>query len=369
MGWPTRAARLRLFLLLCVVAVLPLSTISTSGIGATYLFIIVPLAWLLIAVAGCDLAQWLTSRLGAKRATFAGSLMTAVFVLSQVAANAQIVQFFAVTGGKGLWSDAIYALADELERLAPDHPIIALDWGFARNVNFLTRNRVQLQEAYEFLPAPSPKFQDAASVLLREPANVYVAHAAGNETFRGYRDAFERQALRMHKRLQLLAAFPERDGTPHTLVYTAADAPRTFTISPSLATRNATFDDALTLLGGQVGYDPSAREVAVRLHWQSDADRLPDDTVLVHIVDQGTGEIRLVADQQPLYGSYPFSQWQKGEVVDDPRWVSLPADVPPGVYQVRIGVYNTETGARRRIRDPQNDAAGDSLMLGTFEVK
>lgn len=173
----------------------------------------------------------------------------------------------------------------------------------------------------------------------------------------------------MHKQLQLVSAIPERDGTPHTLVYTATDAPRNFTISPTLATRRATFDDALTLLGGQVNYDPAAREVALQLHWQANADRLPDDTVLVHIVDQSTGEARLVADQQPLYGHYPFSQWQRGEVVDDPRWISLPADVPPGIYQVRIGVYNTQTGERRQISDPLNDAAGNSLMLATFEVK
>lgn len=49
------------------------------------------------------------------------------------------------------------------------------------------------------------------------------------------------------------------------------------------------------------------------------------------------------------------------------RNLALPG-LPPGVYQIRIGVYNTHTGARRRIHDPLNDAAGDSLMLDTFEI-
>jgi hypothetical protein len=56
-------------------------------------------------------------------------------------------------------------------------------------------------------------------------------------------------------------------------------------------------------------------------------------------------------------------------VVLDPHWVTLPGDLPAGVYQVRVGVYDRATGQRRAIQDPQNDAAGDSLMLQTFEVR
>jgi len=56
-------------------------------------------------------------------------------------------------------------------------------------------------------------------------------------------------------------------------------------------------------------------------------------------------------------------------VVEDPRWVTLPTGLPPGIYQVRVGVYDTPTGQRRPINDPLGDAAGDSLMLDTFEVR
>ncbi|MGQ9902849.1 MAG: hypothetical protein ACUVRU_00650 [Anaerolineae bacterium] len=86
------------------------------------------------------------------------------------------------------------------------------------------------------------------------------------------------------------------------------------------------------------------------------------------VVEQS--ELILAADQQPFEGHYPFSRWASGEVVTDARWVALPSDLPPGTYQIRIGVYNTLTGTgeRRRIQDPLNDAAGDSLMLDTFEI-
>ena len=123
------------------------------------------------------------------------------------------------------------------------------------------------------------------------------------------------------------------------------------------------------MLGGASNSDPVRREVAVDLQWQTTADHQPDDTVLLHIVDQSNGNVVLIGDQQPVYGSYPFPVWQKGEVVDDPHWLTLPADLKPGVYQVRVGVYDRVSGARRDISDPQNDAAGNSLMLHSFVIK
>lgn len=364
--WDTR----RLFLALTVVAVLPLSTVSTSGIGATYLFLIVPLAWLLIAVSARNAVAGLAGRFGRRAGAAAGLASVLLLCASQVATNVQIVRFFDATGGKGLWSDAIYRLAALAEGRYAGRPLMAMDWGFARNLAFLTLNhtRVQMKEMYEMRPAPSPQYEDTASVLLRDPANVYVFHAPASTAFGGQWEVFERTAQKMHKQLTLDAALPEGDGAPNTLVYTATDAPPQFAVSLTLATRNARFDQALTLLGGAVAYDPARNEVAVRLYWRADAANLPDDTVLVHIVDQSNGQVVLAADQQPLYGNYPFPRWQAGEVVEDPRWVSLPPGLAPGIYQVRIGVYHTATGERRAIADPLNDAAGNSLMLATFEV-
>jgi hypothetical protein len=135
-----------------------------------------------------------------------------------------------------------------------------------------------------------------------------------------------------------------------------------------LAGRNAQIGNGLVLLGGDVHYDGVRREVAVRLQWQSLADDLPDDVVLMHIVHQNTGEVVIAADTPPVYGAYPFTTWLRGEIVIDPHWVTLPTDLAAGVYQVRVGAYDRTTGQRRAIVDPQNDAAGDSLMLATFSI-
>ncbi len=361
-AFATRDSRLRLFLTLCPLTMIPLATFSVSAIGARHLFILTPLVWMLIAVAIVDTASRLRF---AQAATW---LVVCVLAASQIGANISILSFLERTGARGLWSDGIYRLTDTLTAQFRGRPVVALDWGFERSVTFLTGGQIRMRELYEFLPVPSAQFAGAARQALGQPDNVYIAHAPGQAAFPRYRAVFERQAQLLHKQLRTELALTERDGAPYAEIITAAEMPRVFSVSPALATRNALFDDALTLLGGEMSYDAGAQEVALRLHWQALAANLPDDTVLVHVVNQNTGEVVHVADQQPFEGHYPFSRWMKGEVVTEPRWVALPAGLPPGIYQIRVGVYNTVTGERRRIHDPLNDAAGNSLMLDTFEI-
>ena len=268
-----------------------------------------------------------------------------------------------------VWSNSLYTLADELQTTYFDRPLIAMDWGFERSIAFLSQDRIRVREMYEYLPEPSPRFLDLATVLVREPANLYIFHTPQSTQFKGYLEAMRRAADIQHKQLNALKTLYEQDGTPSIILYSAETTPRSFVVSPTLATRNAVYDGGLVLLGGTSDYDAAHHEVAVQLYWQSTAQTQPDDVVLVHIVNQDTGDVIVAADTQPVYGSYPFSDWQKNEVVTDPHWISLPQDITPGTYQVRIGVYARNSGVRRAISDPLNDAAGNSLMLNWFVIK
>lgn len=412
-AWLTRQRRAkaptwtpRLFLLLSILTLVPLGTFSVTSIGGRHLFILLPFSGLLIAACLADglrlafdlrsqpiLKRLLRLRAGIYAPTSNAELsqpsaqdayathclrrwlkVVAVGLLLALAANQLLTnvtlhRFFVETGGRGLWSDAINRTAELLQGQFAGRPAIAMDWGFERNLAIVTNGRVRLREAYEFTPSPSPKFEDVSTVLLRESGNVYLFHAPGATAFGGHWELFERAALKSRKQLVLEAALRERDGVTNTLIYTAQPATRNFSAPDSSRRRDATFDNGLTLLDGDVNYDPAKRELAVNLLWQSNADALAADTVLLHVVNPADGEVVVVADKQPVYGSYPFDQWQRGEVVRDPHWVALPASLAPGVYQVRIGVYDPVTGVRRAINDPQNDAAGNSLMLQTFEIK
>lgn len=353
----------RLFVVASLVAMLPLATISISAIGGRHLFMMLPLVCLLIAASLMDAFR-------ASRPWQAGAAIIAVALIAgNLITSVQLHRFFEQTGGRGVWSDAINQLAGLLDGPYVGRDPVALDWGFERGVALLTQGRIRMKERYEFTQSPSPKFDDMSAVLLRDPNHVYVFHAPQTTAFAGHWQAFERAAMKARLHLALEHALAERDGVTNTLIYTAQPMTRSFDLPALASPRNATFDSGLTLLGGDVAYEPSKREVGVMLYWQSNAASLPDDTVLLHIVDQSTGNVVATADTQPVYGAYPFPQWQKGEVVLDPHWVTLPADLPAGVYQVRVGVYDRATGQRRAINDPQNDAAGNSLMLRTFEVR
>jgi 4-amino-4-deoxy-L-arabinose transferase-like glycosyltransferase len=354
----------RLFLVVSLLTMLPLATISISAIGGRHLFILLPLVCLLIAASLMDAYR-------ASRFWQAGAALVAVALIAgNLVTNISQHRFFEQTGGRGVWSDAINQLAASLEGEYAGRDPVAMDWGFERGVAVLTQGRVRMKERYEFTQAPSPMFEDMSAVLLRDSNHLYVFHAPQTTAFAGHWQAFERVAMKSRKQLVLEQTLTERDGVTNTLIYTAQPMARSFEAPASMASpRNATFDSGLTLLGGDVRYDPAKRDVAVMLHWQSNAETLPNDTVLLHIVDQSTGNVVVAADTQPVYGAYPFTQWQQGEVVLDPHWVSLPADLPAGVYQVRVGAYDRTTGQRRAINDPQNDAAGNSLMLHTFEVR
>ena len=358
-----RAARL--LVLVTPLSVLPLSTVSTSSIGATYVFVIMPFAWLAVALSAAELWQRTTAR-WAKALI---GLAFLVLVFGQVMGNVAIHQFFIVTGGRGLWSDAINPLAEVLRARFSDRTVVAMDWGFRRNLEFLTANQIRPREVFDYSPRPSPAFDALSLALLREPENIYLFHAPHTTAFGGRWERFERAALKSHMQLVPLAVIRERDGTPHTLIYEAQPAPRTFEPPNLTDPRNAKLASGVALLGGEVRYDAAQREVAVMLYWQALTEPLPDDTVLLHIVNQATGEVVLAADTQPVYGAYPFPRWQRGEVVLDPHWVTLPEGLLPGIYQVRVGAYDPQTMQRRAIDDPRNDSDGDSLMLQTFALR
>lgn len=360
---PTRLPRL--FLLLSVVVITPLATFSVTAIGGRHLFILTPFTILLIASA---LADGMHADM-LRRVRIATATVTLALAMNGLIGNLMLLRFFEQTGGRGLWSDALNRAAAMLESDFAGRPVVAMDWGFERSIALLTQGRVRMREVYEYTQDPSPRFTDTSLVLLREPDNVYLFHAPETTAFHGHWERFERAALKSRMQLVQIAALHERDGMTNTLIYVAEPAPRVFD-APALADpRGATLSSGVALIGGTVRYDSAQREVSVMLYWRALVDALPDDVVLLHIVNQATGEVVLAADTQPVYGAYPFPQWQRGEVVTDPHWVTLPEDLPPGVYQVRVGAYDRQSGQRRAIADPRNDAAGDSLMLQAFEVR
>lgn len=95
--------------------------------------------------------------------------------------------------------------------------------------------------------------------------------------------------------------------------------------------------DGLNLRPGQT--------LALTLYWQARARPSLDYTIFVHL---GPANAPPLAqnDHQPVGGRYPTSLWDIGEVVRDNFELSLPVDIPPGQYELTVGLYTLVSGER-----------------------
>ena len=76
-------------------------------------------------------------------------------------------------------------------------------------------------------------------------------------------------------------------------------------------------------------------------------------------------------DTMPKAWSLPTTLWMDGELVADEINLSL-SDVPPGEYEIAIGIYDAETGQRLSIGAVENQltltADGRLLLPHTVQV-
>ncbi len=73
-------------------------------------------------------------------------------------------------------------------------------------------------------------------------------------------------------------------------------------------------------------------------------------------------------DGRPMEGGQPTSRWTKPHVLfHDDRTIPLPADLRPGRYVLRMGVYRASDGSRlhAETRAPVLD---DAIVLGEVQI-
>jgi hypothetical protein len=130
----------------------------------------------------------------------------------------------------------------------------------------------------------------------------------------------------------------------------------------------ANFDDKMALLAVDL---PNASLqpggiLPVRLRWKSLADVTEDYTVFLQVLDDQDQIVGQV-DAWPLQGTFPTSDWQPGEVVDDPYEIQLAGDLPPGKYRLQVGLYLLATLRRLPVLDAQGQPIDDKVMV--YELK
>jgi len=102
--------------------------------------------------------------------------------------------------------------------------------------------------------------------------------------------------------------------------------------------------------------------VPLQLYWRAVMTLPQDYTVFVHLLD-ATGQLAAQADAEPRGGAYPTSAWAVDDVIPDQHTLSLPANLAPGTYTIRMGLYLAPNGPRLPLKP-----SGDAFTLGLLQV-
>jgi hypothetical protein len=122
--------------------------------------------------------------------------------------------------------------------------------------------------------------------------------------------------------------------------------------------------DTIALIGYEIDGTPSpGNTLRVKLYWKSLTSTDKDYTVFVHFVDRD-GRLWAQHDGQPRNNAYPTSLWDQGEIIEDEHELTLPADIPSGSYQIRVGMYLLDTMQRLAVLDDQGHRErADEIIL------
>jgi hypothetical protein len=83
-------------------------------------------------------------------------------------------------------------------------------------------------------------------------------------------------------------------------------------------------------------------------------------TVFVHLLD-ANGNLLASADAEPGNGEFPTTGWIENEYIADVH--AAIANIPPGTYQIEIGLYDPITGARLKTGNFQ-----ERILIDQFNV-
>jgi hypothetical protein len=193
--WKTPARQPILFgLVACVGTWVPMVLTEGAGKAAQHVILLWPFHLISIAAVLALLP------------VVPAALVAAVLCGSNLAVTNQYYADLIVNGPAIRWTDAM----DPLQRYLTDlraRRIVAADWGFIETMNLLSEGELPMYYA-------DTGSQTSLAALLRDPANVFVAHAPGFAFHPNERAALEEAARRGHYQEEPLTTIQDRNGRP-----------------------------------------------------------------------------------------------------------------------------------------------------------
>jgi hypothetical protein len=134
---------------------------------------------------------------------------------------------------------------------------------------------------------------------------------------------------------------------------------------PALSSVDVTFGGGIQLVGYRAAFDGGS----VVLAWRPGQTVARDYTVFVHLVT-AEGAIVAQSDAQPHWAAaWPTSRWIPGQVVLDSHRLALPPDMPPGPFELRVGLYHWQTLERLPVLDANGLPVGDYAVVTRIPEK
>ncbi|MEZ4866512.1 MAG: glycosyltransferase family 39 protein [Caldilineaceae bacterium] len=117
---------------------------------------------------------------------------------------------------------------------------------------------------------------------------------------------------------------------------------------------------------GQATVTPG-QSLPLTLYWQSTQHPAADYHTFVQVIELTDARKAGQRDGQPGCNRYPTSTWAPGAVIADHYDIPIAADAQPGDYSLLVGMVK-EDGSRLPVFTAQDEAAGDSIVIGTVTV-
>jgi uncharacterized membrane protein len=105
----------------------------------------------------------------------------------------------------------------------------------------------------------------------------------------------------------------------------------------------------------------------ITLYWQAEGPTSTSYTTFVHLVNE-QGALVAQSDSIPGKGTLPSTAWAPGEVIPDPRLISLPTDMPQGIYTLLAGLYDATNGRRLSVTDGKADAKDNAIVIERIQI-
>ncbi len=114
----------------------------------------------------------------------------------------------------------------------------------------------------------------------------------------------------------------------------------------------------------------AGQPISVTLHWAATGLVSDNLRVFVHVMGPD-GKLWAQSDKfhPGVFVDLPTGRWPPGYRLDDMHQVMLPAEAPPGEYQIFAGMWNGYTGLRVLVLDAQGAPSGtDRILLTSIRV-